>query len=102
MHFDEIDDPKGMCKNVTDLGRWGNGDVEVGFNASEDLEYIMFLVQQSFEKYSEGEGWKAYKQFCQHFLGPLALMAHTDIRLNKLFQIPKKTPQILTNPPLLS
>jgi len=53
MHFDEIDDPKGMCKNVTDLGRWGNGDVEVGFNTSEDLEYIMFLIQQSFDSHSE-------------------------------------------------
>ncbi len=47
----------------------------------------IFIDTLSFEKYHEGEGWKAYKQFCQHFLGPLALMSHTDIRLNQLFQI---------------
>ncbi len=41
----------------------------------------------SFEKYEEGQIWKAYKQFCQHFLAPLALMAHKDIRLNQLFKI---------------
>ena len=48
----------------------------------------------SFEKYTEGRPWTAYKQFCQHFLGPLALMAHTDIRLNQLFRI------FLDGPPL--
>ena len=42
-----------VCKNVADLGRWGNGDVEVGFNDSQDLEYIMFLIQQSFDNHSE-------------------------------------------------
>jgi ribosomal protein L11 methylase PrmA len=47
----------------------------------------IFIDTLSFEKYVEGEPWKAYKQFCQHFLGPLALMSKTDIRLNKLFQI---------------
>jgi predicted transport protein len=29
MDFAEISDPKGLCKDVTGLGRWGNGDVEV-------------------------------------------------------------------------
>lgn len=41
----------------------------------------------SFEKYSEGSPWIAYKQFCQHFLAPLALMTYTDIRLSRLFQL---------------
>jgi ribosomal protein L11 methylase PrmA len=41
----------------------------------------------SFEKYEEGQPWKAYRQFCQHFLAPLALMSHTDIRLNQLLRI---------------
>lgn len=40
----------------------------------------------SFEKYKEGQPWVAYKQFCQHFLAPLTLMSHTDIRLNQLFK----------------
>jgi hypothetical protein len=41
----------------------------------------------SFERYQEGEPWVAYRQFCQHFLAPLALMAYTDIRLNQLFRV---------------
>lgn len=41
----------------------------------------------SFQKYRDGEPWVAYKQFCQHFLAPLALMSHTDIRLNQLFRV---------------
>lgn len=41
----------------------------------------------SFEKYVEGRPWVAYRQFCQHFLAPLALMSMTDIRLNQLLRI---------------
>ena len=41
----------------------------------------------SFEKYPEGEPWVAYRQFCQHFLAPLALMSYKDIRMNQLFRI---------------
>lgn len=40
----------------------------------------------SFEAYPEGRPWVAYRQFCQHFLAPLALMAKTDIRLNQLLK----------------
>lgn len=41
----------------------------------------------SFERYCEGRPWVAYRQFCQHFLAPLALMSHTDIRLHQLLRI---------------
>lgn len=41
----------------------------------------------SFEKYHAGTPWVAYRQFCQHFLAPLALMSTKDIRLNQLFRI---------------
>ena len=37
----------------------------------------------SFEPYREGEPWVAYRQFCRHFLAPLALMARTDARLGQ-------------------
>lgn len=49
MPFTEIHDPKGICKDVTDLGRWGNGDVEVALNSLEELPYVMGLIRQSFE-----------------------------------------------------
>jgi len=41
----------------------------------------------SFERYREGQPWSAYRQFCQHFLAPLAVMAMTDPRLNQLLRI---------------
>jgi hypothetical protein len=40
----------------------------------------------SFETYVEGEPWVAYRQFCEHFLAPLALMSLVDHRLGKLCQ----------------
>lgn len=40
----------------------------------------------SFETYQEGEPWVAYRQFCGHFLAPLALMAHVDVRLASLLR----------------
>ena len=41
----------------------------------------------SFEMYKEGQPWVAYRQFCQHFLAPLALMAVRDVRLNQLLRV---------------
>jgi len=47
----------------------------------------IFIDTLSFEKYHEGQPWIAYRQACQHFLAPLALMSYRDIRLNQLFRI---------------
>jgi len=41
----------------------------------------------SFEAVREGEPWTAYRQFCQHFLAPLALMAYCDVRLSQLLRV---------------
>jgi hypothetical protein len=40
----------------------------------------------SFETLKPGKPWVAYRQFCQHFLAPLALMAKKDIRLGTLLR----------------
>jgi predicted transport protein len=48
--FGEISDPKSMCKDVSGVGRWGNGDVEVALDSVENLAYVIGLVRQSFEK----------------------------------------------------
>ncbi len=40
----------------------------------------VFIDTLSFEVYEEGKPWVAYKQFCQHFLAPIALASMTDIR----------------------
>lgn len=41
----------------------------------------------SFEAYREGEPWVAYRQFCQHFLAPLALISYVDVRLSQLMRV---------------
>lgn len=50
MKFREVYDPRGLCRDISNLGRWGNGDVEVGLSRLEDLSYVMGLVRQAFEK----------------------------------------------------
>ena len=40
----------------------------------------------SFEHVVDGAPWVAYRQFCQHFLAPLSLMAYRDIRLGNLLR----------------
>jgi len=49
MPFTEINDPRGLCRDVTGLGKWGNGDIEVAFDAVEELPHILFLVQQAYD-----------------------------------------------------
>lgn len=46
----------------------------------------LLIDSLSFERYQEGQPWMAYRQFCQHFLAPLALMSYRDVRLNQLLQ----------------
>ncbi len=50
LSFHELHDPKGLAKDITNVGRWGNGDVEVGFSSIEALPYVMGLIRQAFEK----------------------------------------------------
>jgi len=47
----------------------------------------IFIDTLSFEGYEPGKPWQAYRQFCQHFLAPLALMAYTDVRLSQLLRV---------------
>jgi len=47
----------------------------------------VFIDTLSFEQYREGQPWVAYRQFCQHFLAPLALMSYRDVRLNQLLRV---------------
>ena len=50
MQFHELHDPRDRAKDVTNRGRWGNGDVEVDFSKPVELPYVMGLVRQAFEK----------------------------------------------------
>jgi len=50
MDFHEIYDPEDLCEDVTDRGRWGNGNVEIGLESEDQLPYVMGLIRQAFEK----------------------------------------------------
>lgn len=56
MPFPEIDDPKRLCTDVTNLGRWGNGDAEVGLVSLDELPHVMGLVRQSYERQMSNGG----------------------------------------------
>jgi len=47
----ELDDPKGICRDVSHIGRYGNGDYDLIINKDTDLDYVMFLIKQSFKKH---------------------------------------------------
>lgn len=49
MPFPELLDPKGLATDVTNLGRWGNGDVEIGLSTAEEIPYVLGLVRQSLD-----------------------------------------------------
>ena len=49
MKYHDLIDPREMCRDITNVGRWGNGDVEVFFSNPEELPYIMSLIRQAFE-----------------------------------------------------
>ena len=44
----------------------------------------VFIDTLSFDRYVEGRPWVGYRQFCQHFLAPLYLVAGRDPRLSAL------------------
>jgi uncharacterized protein with ParB-like and HNH nuclease domain/predicted transport protein len=53
MSYSEVIDPKGLCKDVSSKGTWGNGDVEVRISRIEELDDVMELIQQAFDIQSE-------------------------------------------------
>lgn len=53
MDFEEIKDPRGICRDVTWIGRRWNGNVSVHLNDESDIDYIVGLVKQSFDKQFE-------------------------------------------------
>ncbi|GAP08240.1 hypothetical protein ATHL_03142 [Anaerolinea thermolimosa] len=69
-------------------------DSDVYFDPEQDTSILQFhhgrpmlIDTLSFEVIQEGSPWVAYRQFCQHFLAPLALMAHRDVRLGQLLRV---------------
>jgi len=50
------------------------------YNVTFDAARPILIDALSFEPRPDDSPWLAYRQFCQHFLAPLALMARRDVR----------------------
>ena len=50
------------------------------YNIQFDAGRPILIDTLSFEAAPDTEPWPAYRQFCEHFLAPLALIAHRDAR----------------------
>ncbi len=43
----QLDDPKNITRDVSNIGHWGNGDYELKITDDVLFEYIMSLVKQA-------------------------------------------------------
>jgi len=68
-----------------------NHGMELRDSSAYNIQFVhgrpIMIDTLSFALYREGQPWVAYRQFCQHFAAPLALMAHSDVRLNQLLRV---------------
>lgn len=44
-----LDDPNGIARDVSTIGHYGNGDYDLKVTPESDLDYIMFLINQSYK-----------------------------------------------------
>ena len=59
LRFHELHDPRGLARDVANIGHYGNGDAEVYLDTLEQLPYVMGLVRQAFEKQMDNEVMEA-------------------------------------------
>lgn len=54
MKFHDLRDPKGIARDMTSIGHYGNGDVEVAIKSHNELPYVVGLIRQSLEQQMVG------------------------------------------------
>ena len=87
--FSQLKDAAILTLEVTKLG------IQKGMILKDASAYNIQFINGSpvlidtlsFGLYKEGKPWEAYRQFCQHFLAPLALASLVDIRLIQLLRV---------------
>lgn len=47
-----LDDPKKIARDVSGIGHHGNGDYDITLTLENDLDYLMYLIKQSYNKNS--------------------------------------------------
>lgn len=56
MKFHDLRDPKVIARDMTSIGHYGNGDVEVVIKSSDELPYVVGLIRQALEQQMAGSG----------------------------------------------
>ena len=51
--FTDINDPDEMCRDISNIGHWANGEVECRLENPSQITYLMMLIRQSFEFHAE-------------------------------------------------
>ncbi len=49
MPFPELQDAHGICRDVTNIGHWSTGDIDLDFFRLSDMPYVMGLIRQAYE-----------------------------------------------------
>jgi uncharacterized protein with ParB-like and HNH nuclease domain/predicted transport protein len=50
MDLEEVNDPSGICRDISSIGHWGNGDVGIYFDSLGMLEATIDIIKQSLAK----------------------------------------------------
>jgi uncharacterized protein with ParB-like and HNH nuclease domain/predicted transport protein len=48
MTYADVIDTKGICRDISNVGRWGNGDVEMFLDSLDNLDDVMVIIEQAF------------------------------------------------------
>lgn len=49
INISELEDPQDKCIDVSNLGRWGNGDVDYKLENKAQMDYALFLIEQALD-----------------------------------------------------
>ncbi len=49
----DLQDPKKLARDVSNVGHWGNGSYEIRLSDLDDIDYILSLIKQSLKKNKE-------------------------------------------------
>lgn len=43
--YNNLSDPQNIARDMTGIGHWGTGDVEIKLQKPEELEYVLSLIE---------------------------------------------------------
>lgn len=49
LDYDKVNDPKGLCENIADKGRWGNGSTGIHLTSQEQIDDVMAIISQALD-----------------------------------------------------